>query len=347
MELKVQESEPTQLTIDGKPSSFESLNISADIRLPFDVVKIDGEMSFDTEVWINGDLRHLMPGDTDWARTTIASYEAGNLKAIDLDIPQDESSWREALQRLQHERQQHDGAINHTAWDRIRRMHALYRLNYEDLQQVFEESLSDEVFFTELIASTADAAKRDARLAKIDKVVHNFVQSAYSLEGQLKIVIGPYRNTEFWRRYTEKHETVHATGEVAFALKMREFLTHQTLPYPQLSFSFSGETATSTSLISISIEELSAYTGWGGVAERFIAAAGESVDLFMTLKDSFVLVDELAAWTIRQANVLNKIHRRLVDELILESAWIQTSGRDGRPRFEWALAPEVLSKKST
>ncbi len=334
--LHVEAGKPTTLSIDGQPQGFGELSINADINWPFDLVKIDGEYSFDTEVWSGDNILHIMPPDSDWARSAVEQFLTAPTDVTHFEIPTDPDQWRARLESLSSERANHVGALNHIAWDRIRRMLAVHDLNFQELNRVFGENLKDEVFLMEIMGTNADPNVREARLTNLEQVIYNFVATGYALEQQSNTIIGAYSGTEFARRFHAKRNDLTSTGEVAFARGLREFLTHQKLPYPHMRWSISDGGESTFSSIGFGHEELNLYDGWDKAARAYMGGFESEVPLFPALVSAFEAEQAFWTWALRQTSVMNRLHRTLADEIAIESNWVLSTGHRERPRRVWA-----------
>jgi len=334
--IHIEEGKPATLTLDGKPQKFENFSIRADITWPFDLIMIDGEYSFSTEVWAGENIVHIMPPDTEWARSAVNLFLEGSTAVANFDIPTEPDAWRAKVDALRTERANHEGAINHIAWDRIRRMLAVHELNFQQLRLVFEDNLKDEVFLMELVGMNADPLVRETRLTSLEQGVYNFVATGYALEQQSNTIIGAYSGSEFASRFLAKRNELSSTGEVAFARGLRSFLTHQKLPYPQLRWSMSNEGASTSSSIAFSHDELELYDGWDKAAKEYMRGFDQEVPLFEALVKAFEAEKTFWVWALRQTFALNRLQRTLADEVAIESNWVMSNGHNERPRRTWA-----------
>lgn len=332
----MKEGAATTLTLNGIQRPFEVFNLKENINLPFVIVELDKVPAFDSEVWINGELKYLMPPDTQWARDAIEFFESEAVENQSFSIPSDQEEWKKLLESLGAERANHSGEINQIAWDRIDRMLLVHVLNAEHFKSAFAETLSEEVFLQELMSQNASPDKRRIRLAKVDQVIHNFLASGYSLEQQALVFTGAYKGTEFARRFSMRFDNLVKTGSVAFARDMRKFLTHQTLPFTQQTFSFTSASKEALFDISVTSSELMRNSQWSEESKVLIADSGEKVNLLEVLNEAFLKQREFWSWALRQAYSLNRIDRIIVGEITEEYNYVLTMGREGRPRQPWA-----------
>ena len=341
-ELKTLEGATTRIFLDGELIDGSTLRTTSAIGYPFDLIKLDDNYVFDCEVWVNNALKFIMPSKTPWSERVVNLIEAGENPVSDAVLPEPEDSWKKTLGAVRAELAHHQGLINHLAWERLARMLALHALNYQDLKEYLSEVLTEETFLDEVISQSADPAKREAHLVRIDQKIHNFAASGTALENQAKTLMAPYKGTEFWRRFLESQSSLTSSGAVQFLRDLRSFLAHQGLPFTEQSWSFTTEPRLHRFEIGLSSSELLRNTQWGKVASRYIESSKGRVNILSTIIDAFSLENKHWHWTIRQADQLNKIHRALASEIEVEANWILTLGRQGRPRLAWAQNPDAL-----
>ena len=337
MNMTVRPGQATTLSLNDQPLDFGVLNVKEVQSLPFTILTVDGKLMFDTEVWMNDEIKYLMPAASKWVTNAIARFESESSQGTVLEIPQEQGARKILLDDLGAQRASNAGAVTHVAWDRLGRMFQAHCLNGEQLKAIFAETLDEEIFITEVISHSADPRAREARLASIDQVVHNFVASGYSLEQQAIILAKNYRGTEFAKRFSRQQENLNSNGSVAFVRDLRAFLQHQTLPYSQQSVSIETNTGSVNTEISISSQELMVNSRWSPNAMVFIETSGVKVDLLAVFTDVFELQKDFWAWALRQANRLNEIDLCVVDELAREFNYIISDGARGRPRLAWAI----------
>lgn len=339
IEVKTLEGGPSKIFLDGVEIQDSRLETTSTLGFPFDLIRLDGELAFDTEVWMNDHLRLVMPSQSTWAESVVKSIESGHNPISERTLPESDDDWRASMKRLRAELANHQGVINHREWERLGRMFALHSLNYKDLKEYLGAVLTEEVFLSEVISQSADPSTRDLHILRIDQKIHNFVASSTALKQQAQSLMDAYQETEFGRRSLSRLEDLESNGAVQFVRGLRNLLAHQSLPFSEQSFTFSTEPQLHHFEVGLSVDELLRWRVWEPAAEAFIRASKERVNILSTVIDVFSLEERHWPWVIKQAAQLNKIHRDWANEIGLEMNWVQSLGRSGRPRREWAETP--------
>lgn len=342
IEVDIIEGGPNRITLDGERADSSRMNYQSILDFPFDLIYVDGQLSFDTQVWINGNLRFLMPPESLWSTSVADSMVSGMNEDSILLLPTDGNDWRGKLQDLRTELGNHQGSINHIEWDRLFRMSEVHGLNFQDLKTYLSNVLTEEVFLSEIISQSADPSKREQHLARIDQHLHNYVASGDALSEQVNKLMKPYLTTEFGRRFTSKLKDFETEGVISFFRDLRNFLAHQNLPFTEQSFSFTTEPQLHHFSIGISVSELLRNKRWAKESRAYISSAKDKIDILSAVIDAYSLETKLWDWTMKQAYQLNKIHRAIANEIVSEANWVQSSGSQGRPRKTWASPTPAL-----
>ena len=325
-----------RILLDGRQDDGLAISTNSMLGFPFDQVRVRGEYSFSTEVWVNGNLKFMMPRDSDWSRSVVQAMESGENPNPPFTIPEDANEWRELVDGLRKEMAQHDGAINHELWDRLDRMFWVHSFNFEDLRRFLAVALSEEVFLKEIMNQDADPFLRKQHLTKVDQHIHNFLASGYAMEQQATKLMKAYRSTEFGRRFQAKADELQQDGAVCFARDLRAFLTHQSLPFTQQTLTFTSEPNRHDFSIGLAVDELLLNESWREPSRKFIEKFNTKVEVLGTLTEAFQNEQKLWTWALEQADTLNKIQRTLANEVALELNWVLSQGSKARPRFLWA-----------
>lgn len=336
VEVRTFEGQPSQIYLDGISISGSRLETTSLLGFPFDLIKLDGELSFDTEVWINGHLKLLMPAKTGWTSRVVELMEANLNPLADLEIPKSEEGRLSSIESLRGELALHQGFINHIEWERLGRMYALHSLNYQDLKDYLGNVLTEEIFISEIISQSADPQKREQHLTRIDQKIQNFLASSTSLKLQGLTLMDTYKDTEFGRKFKASMDEMEETGAVQFVRGLRNLQTHQTLLFTEQSWTMTTVPELHHFEIGFSKNELLKFRDWKPAAQALIDGSKDRVNVLTTFIDVFCLEKRQWPWVIAQAAQLNKIHRELANEVGTELAWMQSLGHTGRPRREWA-----------
>jgi hypothetical protein len=243
------------------------------------------------------------------------------------------------------ERKAHPMLKVHLDWEGLRRMVSVHVRNGGELLQVLSAIGTDFELAMELVQNVRPPDVRDAVQAELDQRLHNYVASTSSLVDQTRRVVERYEGTWFAKEYTKRKETITGTPVVGFVRDLRNYALHRALPFLGHSLSFAGaEVENFESQVQLSTAALSAWDGWKAPAKAYLAQCGDAVDLHEAIAAHMAIYEEMWRWILDQHRGLHRTDVCGYNELIMESNWYLSAGREGRPRRAWALLPSCSGR---
>jgi hypothetical protein len=324
---------PTVL-IDGTESTRD-VRVVDRVGFPFAGMWIDGSPIFDAEVWTGDTLIHLIPARNE-ATGRVYEYLIARAPADRAgDFPDhDEADVLQAAVRR--ELETHPGWRAHDAWTVVRRMFTVHQMNFAQLDEILA-AIANDFELAIGVASNVDALAglRERVSADLDQRLHNYVASMGSLIDQTRRLIDSYTRMSIKEAYEARKGLLVSRPVTGFVRDLRNYLLHRSLPYISHSVSFNQESYEAKVLLSVA--ELNVWDGWKAEAKRFLASAGDDIELMSTVRDHFTGVDNLWRWLFAQYAGLHRVDETGYNELVNEHDWYLSGGQSGRLRRQWAI----------
>lgn len=322
--------------VDGAPLDHRDVRWVDHEEMPFAGVYIAGEPQYDTEVWVDGVLTHVVPPRSD---ATVEVYERIERSEPQPPLgpfplsPDQASTAREAVER---EMAAHPGRRAHDEWEGLRRMATVHTRNASEFLGVLNALGEDPVLAMEMVQNVRPPEVRDAVTGEIDQRLHNYVASTVSLIDQTRRLMDRYSNSSMRAEYERRKNDVIAKPVVGFVGDLRNYALHRALPVIDHSVSFTANREF-RSQVQLSTSALYHWDGWKSVAKCYLEDAGEAVELREAVTDHVAVIEETWEWVFAQHRGLHRADIVGCNELVNEYNWLLSGGAQGRPRRTWAM----------
>jgi hypothetical protein len=163
--------------------------------------------------------------------------------------------------------------------------------------------------FHEKNREQGDQAYRD-----INRIFHNFLASAKTLVDHTRIFIETYyKNTPMKHSYSAKIKTEYAEdGLCRFVQDLRNFMLHKGLPHSNMSLTYTKDSPTIETTISLDKEKLLTWDKWSSRGRLFLNEQEERIKLSDLSEEYGNKIHNLYQWFHEK---LHKYHSKELKEL--------------------------------
>ena len=332
-----------RIIVDGQPLGTRRLRMVDHWRAPFTRVYIDEEPQFETEVWIDGSIRHLVPKKTEWSMAIYDRIENEILNPTLVQRSHDLSAAQEQMKRVQGLMHLSLADANFDRWETVRRMRSLWTRNAEQLIALLSRLSDDKILAIQMVQSEGPEDIRDAINLELDLCIYNYLSSAISLVEVTRILLRAYKGSEFWQRYDKLKEVITSKKSFHFVSSLRNYTVHYALPLGGHQLSWARGDDTLRSMVTANRDSLLKFENWTPMAKEFLLESNELIDLSALFREHVAIFSSEWEWIVDQFQGLHRTELFIRNELAAEWNWLLTSGSSGQPRRDWIVPPKYLS----
>jgi len=316
-------------------SAESRLRIDDRIEMPFAAIYVDGQRTFDVELWANGNLIQIVPPQTPATEEVYDRIDSAD-RTDGLNAPEAPVGNTGDLRReIEREMISHPGAVAALQWKNLRRMASVHRQNASELSAVVHRLTENVQLAVEMVQNVNPRTVREAVEAELDQRLHNYVSSTTSLIDQTRRLMNGYPCSSIAAAYVDRKDKLVSVPVVGFMRCLRNFVLHRALPF--VGYTLKVTQQDWESQVRLSTKTLREWDGWTALATQYLDQSGEAVDLRSAVDDHISLFDELWSWLFAQYIGLHRLELLAYDELVEEYNWLLSRGTHGRPRRPWAM----------
>jgi hypothetical protein len=335
-------SDHPSIYIDDHLLANDKLQIFQHPEAPFTRVFINEVPQYDTEIWINGNIQHVVPERSPWSEAVYARIEGELAKPTPNQRSFNPNQSEVQRRRLEEVRRLTLSEMNFDEWETVIRMHAIWVRNMTQLRGLLNKLSTDHEFAIVMVQNVGPMDAKEAISTELDVRIYNYLSSAISLIEVTRILMRNYEESEFHGRYIARKLETTKDKLFPFVAKLRNFTLHYSLPISGHQMSWQADPNDFKFFVTAERTGLLKYDAWGKDALEFIMNADESINLteiFCIHMDAFVLQWH---WILEQRKGLHYVERFLHDELAAEGNWLLSAGVVGAPRRSWIMPDRFL-----
>lgn len=325
--------------IDGVPLGERSMNMKMHVALPFTLIFIDDAAQFDVQVWIDGNLKHVVPAQSLWAGQVYEVFSSGDhLRAA---VPRSiASAGPGRLRDLMDAWQATADAEDTSGWASIERMFDIWCGNADALFGLLDRFSNDPGFAFSVIGTDAKPEVRNQINSELDRGIHNYLAAGNALIDLTRDFMRLFRGTRLGDAWSELVATGRSFQGASFVTDLRNYAMHYDLPHEGHRLSMSRDVSGYAYSVTASPKALLRFSGWKATSKQFIQESGDHVDLSAVLRqqrDHFVTE---WTWLLAQKAPMTALRRYAQTEFAREIQWLRSGGTEGAPVRDWAVPPE-------